>query len=98
MLQLFSGSSEEKKAVFIQLIDEFIFLERKLGQLEQLPFIKVHPSDPFKQKITPAGKQYKELLQQYANMVKILSSLTNRTDETNESELRKFLKKFKTRI
>lgn len=54
------------------LIDRAVFLERKLEELERLPLLKVHPEKPELQKATPAAKQYKEFLQQYANIMKIL--------------------------
>ena len=74
------------------LIDDIIFLEDKLNSLRKLPFIKVHPDDPQKQKSTPACKQYKELLQQYNNCLKILLRATNSTDEQADSPLRVWVK------
>ena len=74
------------------LVDEVVFLEQQLDSLKKLPFIKIHPSNPALQKATPAAKQYKELLQQYANIIKILMRASG-TDETDEeSPLRKWVK------
>lgn len=77
--------------ILIPLVDEVLFLEEKLTELKKLPFLKVHPNNPELQKVTPAGKQYKELLQQYTNCIKVLSHAgKNETDD--ESPLRKWVK------
>lgn len=70
------------------LIDDIVFLEETLYALKRLPFIRVSDKDSNRQKATPAAKQYKELLQQYNNSLKVLSSAMNNTDGGEESELR----------
>lgn len=72
------------------LVDEMLFLEKNLTEIKKLPFIKVHPNDPTRQKATPAAKQYKELLQQYTNIVKILTK-SHDTESLEESPLRKWM-------
>lgn len=72
------------------LVDQLLFLETKLEELKKLPFIKVNPNNPNQQKSTPAQKQYKELLQQYTNVVKVLSSASGHEQEDPESPLRKY--------
>lgn len=75
-----------------QLIDEIIFIEEQLIALRKLPFIKINPSNPIQQKPTPAFKQYKELLQQYNNSLKLFLKITGDiTDEEKESPLRKWI-------
>lgn len=74
------------------LVDDIVFLENKLNALKQLPFIRVHPDNPERQKSTSACKQYKELLQQYNNCLKILLHATNSTDEQADSPLRIWVK------
>lgn len=74
------------------LIDEVIFLEGRLEELKKLPFIKVHPKDPTKQKATIAQKQYKELLQQYVNIIRVLIRATGTDESDEESPLRKWVK------
>lgn len=74
------------------LIDEFIFIEDQLVDLKKLPFIKIHPKDPTRQKTTPAGKLYKELLQQYTNIFKIFVRITGTDEADEESPLRKWVK------
>lgn len=76
-----------------QLIDEVIFIEEQLVELKKLPFLVVHPKDKNKQRATPASKQYKELLQQYNNCLRLLFRITGDTGEgEEESPLRKWLK------
>lgn len=73
------------------LIDEILFIEKRLEELKQLPFISVNPKNNALQKATPAAKQYKELLQQYTNCLKVI--LRTDTDEgEEESPLRKWAK------
>ena len=75
----------------IPLINEMVYLEGHLDELRKLPKIKVDPNNPQNQKTTPAAKQYKEYLQQYINIVKVVlrASGTDQTDE--ESPLRKWM-------
>lgn len=72
------------------LIDDIVFLEETLYALKRLPFIRVSDKDSNRQKATPAAKQYKELLQQYNNSLKVLRSVMNKVDGEEESELRKW--------
>lgn len=74
------------------LIDEVVFLEGRLEELKKLPFIKVHPKDSTKQKATIAQKQYKELLQQYVNIIRVLIRATGTDENDEESPLRKWVK------
>lgn len=75
-----------------QLVDEIVFIEEQLVYLKTLPFIKIHPKDPTKQKTTPAAKQYKELLQQYNNSLRLLVKITGADAETEEeSPLRRWM-------
>lgn len=84
---------EESLQLLTDVVDELVFLEDKLTELKKLPFIQVHPSDSSVQRNTPAGKQYKEFLQQYINCVKVIESVIYRDkrlegDDTEESPLR----------
>lgn len=88
----FVGNEE----VFGKLIDEMVFLEVQLNELRKLPMIKVDPNDSSRQKSTPAQKQYKEFLQQYANIVKVLSKGLN-NDEIEISPLRKYFEELEVR-
>lgn len=74
------------------LVQKAVLLEQRMEYLETLPHIVVHPKDPTKQRTTPAHKQYKELLQQYANVIRILGRVTVEDDSTAESPLRTWAK------
>ena len=89
-----SGSQNDVKAA--QLIDEVVFIEEQLIELKKLPFISVNPKNPTQQKATPASKQYKELLQQYNNSLRLLFRLAGNFGETEEeSPLRNWAKRKK---
>lgn len=76
-----------------QLIDEVVFIEEQLVELKKLPFININPKNPMQQKATPAAKQYKELLQQYNNSLRLLFRLSGDMGESEEeSPLRKWIK------
>ena len=62
-----------------------------MEELKKLPFIKVHPKDSTKQKATTAQKQYKELLQQYVNIIRVLIRATGTDESDDESPLRKWV-------
>lgn len=74
------------------LVKKAVLLEQKMEELEKLPHIKVDPKDPSRQKTLPAFKQYKELLQQYGNIIRILGRVTVEDDSTAESPLRTWAK------
>ncbi|MBO5921712.1 MAG: hypothetical protein J6S92_00325 [Oscillospiraceae bacterium] len=85
------GKQDELKAR--QLIDELVFLEKQMQDLKKYPFIAVNPKNPAQQKPTAASKQYKELLQQYNNSLRLLLRITGDIGETEEeSPLRAWLK------
>ena len=76
--------------VLSSLVEDMIDLEEQLEQLRKLPKIKVHPKDPSRQRTTPAAKLYKEFLQQYTNILRILMRATGTDMEDEESPLRKW--------
>jgi len=78
---------------YTPLVTEMVYLEDQLDELRGLPKIKVHPEDKTKQKTTPAAKLYKEYLQQYTNIVRILMKATGTEETDEESPLRKWLNK-----
>jgi len=73
------------------LIEQMIELEERLAEVKGLPFIKVHPSDPTRQKLTPAHKAYREYLMQYVNVVRVLMRATGTDEADEESPLRKWM-------
>lgn len=75
----------------VPLVEEAVYLEGQLDYLRKLPKIKVHPEDASKQKVTPAAKLYKELLQQYTNIIRILIRATGADEAEEESPLRRWI-------
>ena len=61
-----------------EVVNKIIFLEKKMDELKEIPFIQVDPKNNMRQRSTPAAKLYKELLQQYTNCVKILEAVIYR--------------------
>lgn len=93
LLGIITKTDSTNKIKAEQLIDEIIFIEEQLIELKKLPFLNVNPKNPMQQKATPAAKQYKELLQQYNNSLRLLFRLSGDYGETEEeSPLRAWLK------
>lgn len=74
----------------IPLIEDMVYLEEELENLRKLPKIRVNPRDKSQQKVTPAGRLYKDYLQQYTNIVKVLLKATGKEVTDEESPLRKW--------
>lgn len=83
--------NDSNRTTVLPLIDKMLFLENQLEQLEKLPMIKVNPENPMQQKSTPASKLYKEFLQQYTNIVKVISHMVGVENDQEESPLRKWV-------
>ena len=90
LLKIFDNV-EDTKGIILPLIDDVVFLEEQLDYLRTLPFIRVSTQDPSLQKTTPASKQYKELLQQYNNCIKILTGIVRKDGSEDVSPLRAYL-------
>ena len=91
--QIVNKTGADNKVKTTQLIDEIIFIEENLAKLKELPFIVYNLQKPSIQKSTPAAKQYKELLQQYNNCLRLLFRITGEVDSIDEeSPLRKWMK------
>ena len=84
--------TDDDRTIFGPIVHKAVLLEEKLEYLESLPHIVVHPTDPTKQKTTPAHKQYKELLQQYGNIIRILGRVGGVDTQGEESPLRAWAK------
>lgn len=86
------GLTTETKKIITPLIDEVLFIELNLSELKKLPFISVNPKNKVQQKYTVAYKQYKELYQQYTIGIKILLSLIDDKNVSEDSPLQKYFK------
>lgn len=94
---IFKEADEGKRKIVSNLIDEAVFLEKQMTELKKYPFIKFHPTNPNLQKVTAAGKQYREYLQTYTNIIDKLCRIYGKADGEEESPLRSFLKGLETR-
>lgn len=85
--------SPDMRELLRPTIEEMTFLETRLDALRALPFLRVNPKNPEQQKVTPAARQYKELLQQYNNCVKMLTVALSRMTSGEASPLAEFLER-----
>lgn len=92
--ELFEHVDPDEKKLIDKLLDEVVYLENRMQELKQLPFIYVHPSNPAKQKSTPAAKQYKECSQSYMNAIRILCNILRKAEASAQDELLKRLEEF----
>lgn len=96
LLSIVCKTDESNRIKAEQLIDEVIFIEGQLIELKKLPFVLVDKKNSARQKATAASRQYKELLQQYNNSLKLLLKMAGEFGETEEtSPLREWAKKRK---
>lgn len=95
--QLCSSLDDAARATTDILIDDIVFIEGRLVELRKYPFIKVNPKDLSQQRATPAAKQYKELLQQYNNCIKILLGVLGKVENAETSPLREYLQKLRSK-
>lgn len=92
--EIVSKLDEDKRKVLAPLLIDIEFLEGRLEELRRLPHIRVDTKNPAKQQITPAGKQYKEMMQSYINAVKVIVSALNKVESSAADELLERLKEF----
>ena len=83
--------NDSNRTTILPLIDQMIYLENQLDYYRTLPMIKVNPNNPEQQKATPAAKQYKEFLQQYTNIVKVVAKATGADEAEETSPLRRWV-------
>lgn len=87
ILEYISGKGGDAKLLG-PAVEEFVYMEGQLTRLRGLPFIRVNPKNPSQQKATPAARLYKEMLQQYSNVLKILQRAAGDGPDEEESPLR----------
>ena len=93
--KLCAGLDDAAKTITAPIIDDIVFLEERLTELKKYPFISINPENPAMQRPTAAAKQYKELLQQYSNCIKILLGVLGKSETEETSPLREYLKRMK---
>ena len=77
--------------LLIPLVEQIVDIEKQLDEIRKLPFYKVNPKNPTQQKMLPAFRLYKELLQQYTNCIKCLAHSAGVDEKDEESPLRKWV-------
>lgn len=92
--KIFENVDENQRALVAPLIDEVIFLENRMMELRNEPFIRYHPKDRSMQKTTAAAKQYKECSQSYMNAIRILSGILRNAEGDADDELLARLEEF----
>ena len=92
--EIFEKVDEDKRRLAEPIIYNAEFIEKKLTYLRTLPFIRVHPDDPTLQKRTEASKQYKELMQAYTNIIKVLNGILQKNAIEDEDEFDAFEREF----
>ena len=88
--EIFKDIDENKKKLIKPLLDDISFLELRMEELKKMPFIRVHPKDPTKQKVTKAAKLYKEHSQSYMNAIRMVYAMIG-GHEIDEDPVQKFL-------
>ena len=95
LVKLCESLDESTQKIVGRVIHEIAFLEDRLDDLRQLPFIEINPNNSSQQRSTPAAKMYKEFLQQYNNCIKVMLSALGKSETTEDSPLREYLKRLK---
>lgn len=83
---------DEEKALLEPVVEDMLYLETQLRELKKLPHYRVNPNNPEQQKTTPAARLYRENLNSYIMIVKMLEKKTDDTD--SDSPLREWLKTY----
>ena len=91
LADIFAKVDEDKAKVIEPLLPQVVFLEQRLEELRGLPHLRIHPTNPARQEVTAAGKQYKELMQSYLNAIKVLQSTLSRYSVEEQDAFDKWL-------
>lgn len=91
LLKIFNEVDEAKRELIKPLLDDVVYLEDQLEKLRALPKIRIHPKNPERQEVTPAGKLYKEYMQSYLNAIKTLQTTLSRYTQEEQDAFDKWL-------
>ena len=94
--RIFKDFDETKFTVVEPLIDEAVYLEEQMRFLKKFPLIKSREyKGEIQTKVTAAGKQYREYLQTYTNIIDKLCRMLGKVEGDEDSPLREFFNKMK---
>ena len=94
--RIFKDFDETKFTVVEPLIDEAVYLEEQMRFLKKFPLIKSREyKGEIQTKATAAGKQYREYLQTYTNIIDKLCRMLGKVEGDEDSPLREFFNKMK---
>lgn len=94
--KIFKDFDETKFKVVEPLIDEAVYLEEQMRFLKKFPLIKSREyKGEIQTKVTAAGKQYREYLQTYTNIIDKLCRMLGKVEGEDDSPLRDFFNKMK---
>ena len=89
--KIFKDFDETKFKVVEPLIEEALYLEEQMLSLKEYPFIKTREyKGEIQTKVTAAGKQYREYLQTYTNIIDKLCRMLGKVEGEDGSPLREF--------
>ena len=94
LYSLFEHVDEGERELITPLIEQVLFLEERMSELREMPFLRVNPKNPLIQKTTPAAKLYKECMQSYMNAIRILLNTLRKVESSAADELLERLKEF----
>jgi hypothetical protein len=83
----FANVDEDKRQFAYDTIDEYLFFTERIAELRQLPYIRVHKSNPEKQELTPAAKLIREYSQAVDAKRKTLLMILYRVENSAADEL-----------
>lgn len=94
--KIFKEFDETKFTVVSPLIDEAVYIEEQMRFLKNFPLIKSREyNGEIQTKVTAAGKQYREYLQTYTNIIDKLCRMLGKVEGDEDSPLREFFNKMK---
>lgn len=94
---LFEKVDPSKQKLSERLLEEAAFLSDELDIQRDLirksgGMVKVHPTDPSRQKQTEVGKQYLKTLQAYSLVIKTLNGILTKNSVDDDDEFDQFEK------
>lgn len=85
---------DASQRVLKEVINQIEQVEEELATLSTLPKIRISKTNPTKQEITPAHKAYRDYLNLYMNLMKIILSELHKNNIDDDSDLLNILSQF----